>query len=624
MGLKEGNEFTNNIYVITFSLIGFIALEFTTMSFQILSGNVFVNVFVGMIQLVAAVVINLLFGKLGFTVSIITSLLQIGLFAYDYVHYFRNSSAVLIAFSLSSILINLVIQFFLDSVYSRMFRVKNLYNQTREKLYKVTEEAKTKKQTSTAPATETKIIVKHDENIEKRNEQQSVTMNLDPLTTLPNRTRIIKYLENWIDDAMSMMQSGGGVNKTSTAPVTVIYLAITNFDNLLHHLNHHKLDLYIQFMAHRLRDLANPSDIIGRTEGSEFIVVSKRNLTKEEITTYCNELSNIVVGAFKNDDVAIEVNTSIGVALFPEDGHFSGNLINCAEYALAMGAHSTSGLENSVTFFSDINNSTEHNLYAASADIERSKKIEELLPSALENKEIYVVYQPQYNKDNILIGFESLLRWNSPVLGNVKAREFIPVAEKIGAIYKLGQFGLDTSLKTLSKINALNKNLKMSINFSNLELKFGNTPGVLADLIGRYNINPANIIVDIPEECLVSSFDTAKPTLNYIASLGVSMTLDNFGRGFSSLNDIPLLPISTIKIDGFFTKNISEEKTTQIITSSIIKLMHEIDINVCATGVGSKEQHKTLLHYGCDFFQGQVIGDPFEETEVYKFVSSLE
>lgn len=624
MGLREGNEFTNNIYVITFSLIGFIALEFTTMSFQILSGNVFVNVFVGMIQLVAAVVINLLFGKLGFTVSIITSLLQIGLFAYDYVHYFRNSSAVLIAFSLSSILINLVIQFFLDSVYSRMFRVKNLYNQTREKLFKVTEEAKTKKQTSTAPATETKIIVKHDENIEKRNEQQSVTMNLDPLTTLPNRIRIIKYLENWIDDAMSMMQSGGGVNKTSTAPVTVIYLTITNFDNLLHRLNHHKLDLYIQFMAHRLRDLANPSDIVGRTEGSEFIVVSKRNLTKEEITTYCNELSNIIVGAFKNDDVAIEVNTSIGVALFPEDGHFSGNLINCAEYALAMGAHSTAGLENSVTFFSDINNSTEHNLYASSADMERSKKIEELLPSALENKELYVVYQPQYNKDNKLIGFESLLRWNSPVLGNVKAREFIPVAEKIGAIYKLGQFSLDTSLKTLSKINALNKNLKMSINFSNLELKFGNTPGVLADLIGRYNLNPANIIVDIPEECLVSSFDTAKPTLNYIASLGVSMTLDNFGRGFSSLNDIPLLPISTIKIDGFFTKNISEDKTTQIITSSIIKLMHEIDINVCATGVGSKEQHKTLLDYGCDFFQGQVIGEPFEETEVYKFVSSLE
>ncbi len=98
------------------------------------------------------------------------------------------------------------------------------------------------------------------------------------------------------------------------------------------------------------------------------------------------------------------------------------------------------------------------------------------------------------------------------------------------------------------------------------------------------------------------------------------MTLDNFGRSYSSLNSIPLLPISAIKIDGNFTKNINENDTTQILVSSIINLMHEIDIDVCATGVGSEEQKTQLIKYGCDYFQGRVYSDPLTEEEVLKMV----
>lgn len=626
MGLREGNEFTNNMYVIIFSLLGFVAFEFLTMSFQVLSGNILINVLVGMIQLLAVVIVNLLFGKMGFGISIITNILQIGLFAYDYYHYARTTSAVLIAFAFCAILINITIQFFLDTIYARMFRVKNLYNQTRERLFMVTEENKRRhKVASDEPPKpeETKIIAKHSEDIERRNEMTSVTLNLDPLTTLPNRTRIVNYLEAWIDDCTSMMQSGGGVSKQKNYNIHLAYMVITNFDRLLHTLGHHKLDLFIQCVAHRLRDAASPSDLIGRVETGEFIIITKRDVTEEDFKSYISGLSEIVINSFTNSDIAIPISTATGVAIFPDDARFSGDLINCAEYAVINGASSSAGEKTTYTLFSSVNDDN-HNLYATTSDKDRKDKIESLFVNAFSKKEFFITYQPQYNQKNKLIGFEAFIRWNSPELGIVRAADFMAIAEKTGLIYQLGQFSLESGIKFLSKLNTLNKDLKLTVNFSALELKFGNTPGVLADLISKYGVNPANVIVDIPEECLMASFDTAKPTLNYIASTGVTMTLDNFGRGYSSLNNIPLLPISTIKIDGFFTKNIHTDRSAQIITSSIINLMHEIDINVCATGVGSKEQYDKLSSYGCDFYQGALCGNALEENEALKLASSLE
>lgn len=626
MGLREGNEFTSNMYVIIFSLLGFVAFEFMTMSFQILSGNVLINVIVGMLQLLAAVIVNLLFGKMGFGLSIITNLLQIGLFSYDYFKYGRTTSAVLIAFAFSAILINITIQFFLDTIYARMFRVKNLYNQTRERLFMVTEENKRRhKAASNEPpkAEENKIIAKHSEEIERRNEIASVTLNLDPLTTLPNRTKIVNYLENWIDDATSMMQSGGGVSKHKNYNIRLAYMVITNFDRLLHTMGHHKLDLFIQCVAHRLRDAASSYDILGHVETGEFILISRRDISDEEFANYITSLSEIVINSFVTGDVKLPIATSTGVAIFPNDARFSGDLINCAEYAVINGASSCAGMSTTYTLFSSVNDDN-HNLYATNSNTERNQKIESLFINAFAKNEFFITYQPQYNQKNKLIGFEAFIRWNSPELGIVRANDFMAIAEKTGLIYQLGQFSLESGLKFLSKLNALNKDLKLTLNFSALELKFGNTPGSLADLISKYGINPANVIVDIPEECLMSSFDTVKPTLNYIASTGVTMTLDNFGRGYSSLNNIPLLPISTIKIDGFFTKNINTDKSAQIITSSIINLMHEIDINVCATGVGSQEQYDKLFSYGCDFYQGKLCGEALEETEAFKLVSSLE
>lgn len=636
MGLREGNEFTNNASVIAFSLVGFVIVELMTISVQVIGGDATVKFFIAMLQLIAIVFINFLFGKVGFAVTTVMSILKIGLFSYECIVYDRPSAPALLIFAIAAILISLVIQFFLDTIYSRMFRVKNLYNSTRERLLNMSEENR-RKLAHESVTKDNKIIAKHDEEVALRQEISNYTTNLDPVTTLPNRTKLISFLEDWIDDCNSMMQSGGGISKNTDQSVHLIYIAVTNADRLLHSVGHRKLDLFIQCVAQRLRDASFPSDIVGRVEAIEFIILSKRNFAEGELDAYCKNLQEVMNNSFRNVDVELDIYSSVGVASFPEDARFSGDLINRAEFAVAAGAASTAGLANSTTYYKDVKDTPIRNNSTMPVTIEvpsaarfekdseeRKEKIAKLFNGAFDRNEFYMVYQPEYNASKKLVGFEAFLRWENPELGILKASEFMPLAEQTGIIYKLGQFSIESSLKFLSKLNMLNKDLKLSLNFSALELKFGNTPGTLADLLSRYSINPKNVIVDIPEECLISAFETVKPAIGYISSLGVTMNLDNFGRGYSSLNSIPLLPISAIKIDGYFTKEISSDKSAQVITSSIIDIMHEIDICVCATGVGSEEQYEMLRKYGCDYFQGRVLSEPITETEVFKLVTSME
>ena len=126
--------------------------------------------------------------------------------------------------------------------------------------------------------------------------------------------------------------------------------------------------------------------------------------------------------------------------------------------------------------------------------------------------------------------------------------------------------------------------------------------------------------LDIPEESLISNFQTIQPILDDFSTAGVTLALDNFGRGYSSLNNIPLLPVSVVKLDGHFTSGLKEGSAERILTSSIISLLNEIDVPVDATGVGNEEQFNSLVAFGCKFFQGKYMCDPMSEEKVIEFL----
>ena len=602
MGLKEGNEFTDDIRVIFCSLVGFAVLFCTIDYIQLITSNPYIAIGLSVVQLLACIIVNMLFGRLGFGVAVAMSVIQIGIFTFDYVKIGGTSRIAVIFFAIAAILINITLLIFMGTVYSRMFRVKKLYNQARNQLF-------TKEDESPQP-----LKNEVDRTIIKADRKAMGT--IDPLTTLPNRFKLLEEVEGWIDDKISLMQSGGGVSGSFDESVTVIYLKIWNYTDILYHLGHHPTDLFIQHLAHRLREDAHPHDLLGRVTTGEFIVAAKRDMSREALMSYVESLIGTVNMSFTSKGIKIPVRICAGCASFPTDARYSGELLSCAEHAMIEGARNEPDDKNPVTLYSELVN-PEFTSRTSGLDPATATKMEIFLPSAIRNNEVYVVYQPQYNIEGQLNGFESFLRWDNDELGTCDALDFLQVAEKTGTIYDLGNLSLRCAAETLAKINEIDPTLKMTMNLSSTELKYGDTPGTLADLISRYKLNPQNIIIDIPEECLTSSFDAVRPAINYIASLGVSMTLDNFGRGYSSLNNIPLLPIKGIKLDSYFTRNLNKSDVyMSVLTASIIELMHEIDIFVCATGVGSDSIFNALRDYGCDFYQGAFLSKPIKADEL--------
>ncbi len=603
MGLKEGNEFTNDIRVVFCSLVGFAVAFCVAVTVQLVLVNPYIKIGLAVVQILGCVVVNMLFGRLGFGISTSINILQIFIFVMDFIRFGDKSSLAIVFFDVAAILICISLQIFMGTVYSRMFRVKKLYNQARNQLFSATEENRS---SSSGRSDVDRTVIKQD----RKNPQ-----NLDPLTALPNRYKVIGEVENWIDDKLSLMQSGGGINRSVDTSITVIYFNIENYNDILYKLGHHPTDLFIQKLAHKLREEAHPHDLLGRVAAGEFVIAAKRSIPREVLLKYIDSLTETIKRSFSYGKTSIPIRVCAGCASFPDDARFAGDLLSCAEHALVSGAR-LSGGNDSVMLYSELSDPS-FTAHGTVLEPEVFAKMEKALPLAIKNNEVYVVYQPQYNIEGELTGFEAFLRWKNSELGTFNALDFLQIAEKTGTIYDLGHFSIQCAIMTLAMINDLDPKLKMTVNLSSSELKNGDIPGLLADLIGRYRIMPENLIVDIPEECLTTSFDMVRPAINYIASLGVSMTLDNFGRGYSSLNNIPLLPVKGIKLDSNFTKNVgSGDEDMSVLTASIIDLMHEIDIYVCATGVGSRELFQKLRDYNCDFYQGAFLSKPIPDKEI--------
>ncbi len=614
MGLKEGNEFTDNIRVICVALIFFAATYLSSLLVQIFFGYPALVLVLSVIQLLSCAVVTILFGRLGLGLSITLSSIASMMLFYDYLNNDRTITLYALSFAIASILLNILLQIFMGTVYSRMFRVKNLYNQARTRISKLSEENSGERRND-VPAKS--IIVRHEDHIPADSDNIAVS---DPLTTLPNRYKIISMLENWIDDRISLMQSNGGINDDIDYGISIIYIYIKDFMPILHIAGHHTTDLYIQGIAHRLRESIHPQDILGRVTNGEFIVIAKRTLSDEEYREYAELLTSVIAKSFSHENHKVDVATAIGLARFPDNARFSSDLISCAEFAMNAGAQTAGRGNNSSVTFDEVKEDVHHIVYTTHFKGETLKRMEEKFPLAMRNEEIYVVYQPQYDQDGQLTGFEAFLRWYNEELGKIKAIDFLQLAEKCGLIYELGKYCIDNAVSMLSRINKKNPNLKMTINVSESELKNGSVPGIIADAIAKYNVNASNVVIDIPEECLTSSFSEVRPTINYIASLGVKMTLDNFGRGYSSLNNIPLMPISEIKLDSIFTRKLMKDEIQAILTASIIGLMHEIDIKVCATGVSSSDIFNELRSFGCDCYQGAYLHKPMKAEEVPSFL----
>lgn len=603
---KKQSSFIFSLTSLTLSFIGL-------MFIQMWSFSPTIKIFSSLLSLVVIVLLTLTLGRVGSIVAGTFNALQIVFYIYVCVTAKSSTYLNLLAIAIVSMLLLVALKIFTYRVSEKMKLLR----------IKIDEEQNRRIESETASITEravqrTSLIVKHssitDKDTVTKTIRESKAPRIDSLTTLPDREMIMEHLDTLIEDRITYSQADLE-SASKLTDITVIYLCVEFNDIFNRSIGHRSFDLFVQCMAHRLRECADPTDMVGRVSGTEFVIVTQRAFTHSELKGYIDSLCFAAEDSLSDENGHLISKVRAGYSVYPDDARFPGDLLENAEIAM----HEA--------FFAseDYHKYDDSFRYDVTSGLDSMPldELKALLGKAMDDNEIYMVYQPVFDRDKNVTGLEAFVRWNSSVFGMINNYEFLAAAEKTGRIYEIGEHAIRTALDKLKEVNSEYPDLTMTVNISSIQLRNSDIESSFSNIARESGCDLKNVIVDIPEESLLSNFPLIQPILEKLADLGVTMALDNFGRGYSSLNNIPLLPISMVKLDGHFTSDLKSGSSSRALTDSIIALLNEIDVPVDATGVGNAEQYKALLDFGCTYFQGKFLCDPMNGDEVMGFLKKI-
>ena len=255
------------------------------------------------------------------------------------------------------------------------------------------------------------------------------------------------------------------------------------------------------------------------------------------------------------------------------------------------------------------------------AQLTRNIEIEQALRRAIENKEISLVYQPQLDKKQKLVGVEALVRWNSKKLGFVAPDEFIPIAEESGYMPQLGLYIMHQAMKEIAQLQKQAQlPFKLSINVSAKQFMQSDFTRKLLEACAFHAIDPAIITLEITENLFIDRLERLLPIFNEIKAYKVSLSLDDFGTGYSSLSMLRKVPIDELKIDKSFVDHITDDQSDKEMIESIINMGKTLGMAVLAEGVETQAHVQILKNAGCDIFQGYYFSKPLALEELRLFI----
>ncbi|MCK0513246.1 putative bifunctional diguanylate cyclase/phosphodiesterase [Aromatoleum buckelii] len=230
------------------------------------------------------------------------------------------------------------------------------------------------------------------------------------------------------------------------------------------------------------------------------------------------------------------------------------------------------------------------------------------LRRALEHQEFVLHYQPEIDTGTgRMVAAEALIRWLHPQRGMIGPNTFIPVAEHVGLIGRIGQWVLETACAQLHAWRAAGHDLRVAVNFSVEQLRRRDITDTVAYTLERFDLRPDDLVVEITESICMHAHDRARESLAHLAQLGVRLAIDDFGTGYSSLSYLKRMPVRILKIDRSFVVDLADAADATIVRN-IISLAHELDLTVIVEGVETADQHELLRVMGCDVVQGYLVG----------------
>ncbi|MBE6049038.1 MAG: EAL domain-containing protein [Clostridium sp.] len=420
----------------------------------------------------------------------------------------------------------------------------------------------------------------------------------DDVTGVPNR----RY---FMINADKMRQTSL-VNKKIFA---LVFIDLDDFKYVNDNYGHAVGDIVLKSFCEKIAKIINRKCFFARFGGDEF-VISIENINNE------NEVINIVMHILEECNIPMQISNkeifntvSIGVSMCFNRGESIQSLLKKAD--IAMYKAKSTGKNKFLLFNKDM-----------SDKVDRELNLSRCIRKSIENNEIYFLMQPKYwAKSKKMQGFEVLARWNSEELGFVSPEEFIPTAEDNGYIIEIGKFLIRDSLKKCKILkDKMDNDFKIAINLSEIQIRDENLISFVKQCIIDEGVDPKNIEFEVTETVIMTSLKNNIKVLEELKALGVSIALDDFGVGYSSLNYLRNLPIDTVKIDKSFVYDINKDFKGKCIIEKIVELAHLLDLKVVAEGVENKEQFEFLRNIDCDMIQGYYFSKPATFDKILELI----
>lgn len=442
---------------------------------------------------------------------------------------------------------------------------------------------------SPLPGSHELLAVGRDMTAQRATEQRLRHMAThDALTELPNRLLLSDRIRMVIANAR---RSGQGFS--------IANIGLDGFKKVNDGLGHPVGDAVLRQAAARLRKTLRDSDTLARVGGDEFVAVLPGTLTPAQIKLVTGRLLAALQSPFEVDSHTVYLGASIGVSVYPEHAEDEVRLLALAD--AAMGRAKETGKARTVVYSVKENSPPQHDI-----------SLEAAMFQAVREGEFQLYYQPIVcSRSRRIEGFETLMRWKHPTLGMVPPVRFIPIAETNGLINLLGAWALKSACVQIRQFEEVAKReLYISVNISPRQFRNDRFLAVLDDALAFSGTPGDKLVLEITEGTLMIDPAHAEAILQKMAERRARIAIDDFGTGYSSLAYLKRFPISVLKIDRAFIKDLPASTKDAAICNAVLDLAKHLDLSVVAEGVETEDQLGYMASRGCDYVQGYLTGKP--------------
>jgi diguanylate cyclase (GGDEF)-like protein len=416
----------------------------------------------------------------------------------------------------------------------------------------------------------------------------------DGLTGLPNRTMFTGLVQSTL--------SGAGRRKHAGA---VMLMDLDRFKDVNDTLGHHNGDLLLQRIASRLDSVLRNTATVARLGGDEFAILLTDAPDRQAVVPVVRRILKVLEEPVVVGGLALQVEASIGIAMFPEHGRTVDAVMRAADVAMYVTKEQRSGYE----FYDEERHEHRH-------DAGRLALIGELR-RAMDETELVLFYQPKIDlSTGRVTGVEALARWHHPERGLLSPDEFIPLAERSNLLRPMTLYLLDTALRQANAWRSKGLEITVAVNLSMQNMLDLRLPNDLARLLTSWRLPAGSLELEITESTIMADHRRATAILSRLSKMGVRLSIDDFGTGYSSLAYLQELPVDAIKIDKSFVMEMHTDAGNATIVQSTVDLGHNLGLEVVAEGVETLESYNELARLGCDYAQGYFLSKPLSPEKM--------